>query len=95
MVGCRHNAKNTLDKNYLYLAEQLGARVVPETEVLDIRELPSGGYEVETRVITDRLFKRRRVWRTRGIVLSGGVLGTVPLLLKCRQRGSLARLSPR
>ena len=93
MVGCRHNAKNTLDKNYLYLAEQLGARVIAEHEVLDIRELPAGGYEVKTRKITDLLFKRRRTFRCRGIVLAGGVLGTVPLLMKCRQRGSLSRLS--
>lgn len=93
MVGCRHNAKNTLDKNYLYLAEGLGAEVIAESEVLDIRELPGGGYEVETRKITDWLFKRRRTLRARGIVMSGGVLGTVPLLLKCKVRGSLARLS--
>ena len=95
MVGCRHGAKNTLDKNYLYLAEQLGTQVIPECEVLDIRELAEGGYEVETRKITDWVFKRRRTFRARGIVLSGGVLGTVPLLLKCKQRGSLARLSDR
>ncbi len=93
MVGCRHNAKNTLDKNYLYFAEQLGAQVIAESEVLDIRELPAGGYEVETRKITDLVFKRRRVLRSRGIVMSGGVLGTVPLLLKCHERGSLPRLS--
>ena len=93
MVGCRHDAKNTLDKNYLYLAEQLGTQVIPETEVLDIRELPGGGYEVDTRRITDLVFKRRKTYRARGIVLSGGVLGTVPLLLKCKQQGSLPRLS--
>lgn len=93
MVGCRHNAKNTLDKNYLYLAEQRGARVIPETEVFDIRARPGGGYEVETRRITDWIFKRRRTLRARGVVLAGGVLGTVPLLLKCKQRGSLGRLS--
>ncbi len=93
MVGCRHNAKNTLDKNYLYFAEKRGAQVIPETQVLDIRELPGGGYEVETQKITDWIFKRRRTLRARGIVLSGGVLGTVPLLLRCKQRGSLSRLS--
>ncbi len=93
MVGCRHGAKNTLDKNYLYFAEKLGTQIIPETEVLDIRELAGGGYEVDTRRITDLVFKRRRTFRTRGIVLSGGVLGTVPLLLKCKERGSLARLS--
>ncbi len=95
MVGCRHNAKNTLDKNYLYLAEQLGAEVVAESEVLDLRELPEGGYEIETRKITDWLFKRRRTLPRRGIVMSGGVMGTVPLLLKCKERGSLGRLSDR
>jgi cholesterol oxidase len=95
MVGCRHNAKNTLDKNYLYLAERLGAQVIAESEVLDIRELAGGGYEVETRKITDWLFKRRTTYRCRGVVMSGGVLGTVPLLLKCKERGSLARLSDR
>ena len=36
MVGCRYNAKNTLDKNYLYLAEKHGARVFPETRVVDV-----------------------------------------------------------
>ncbi len=95
MVGCRHGAKNSLDKNYLYLAEQLGAQVVPETEVLDIRPLAGGGYELETRRITDWPLKRRRTYRSRGLVLAGGVLGTVPLLLKCQARGSLSRLSPR
>jgi cholesterol oxidase len=93
MVGCRHNAKNTLDKNYLYLAERLGVHIIPETEVRDIRERAGGGYEVETRKITDFVFKRRRTLRSRGVILAGGVLGTVPLLLKCRQRGSLSRLS--
>src|SRR5213083_1787868 len=67
MVGCRHNAKNTLDKNYLYLAEHLGAQIIAETEVLDIRELDDGGYAVDTRKITDLVFKRRRTLRSRGI----------------------------
>ncbi len=93
MVGCRHNAKNTLDKNYLYLAEKLGVKIIPETEVLDVRESPHGGYEVATRKITDWIFKRRRTIRASGVVLAGGVLGTVPLLLRCKARGSLPRLS--
>ena len=36
MTGCRHNAKNTLVKNYLHLAEQNGARVLPLTTVTRI-----------------------------------------------------------
>jgi cholesterol oxidase len=39
MMGCRYNSKNTLDKNYLYLAEKRGARVFPETKVMDVRPL--------------------------------------------------------
>ena len=40
MVGCPHGSKNTLVKNYLYLAEKRGARVSPERTVIDIR--PTG-----------------------------------------------------
>lgn len=93
MVGCRHNAKNTLDKNYLYFAEKKGATIVPETEVRAIREASGGGYELETARITDFVFKRRRKLRVRGIVMAGGVLGTVPLLLKCKSYGWLPRIS--
>ncbi|MFL7838193.1 MAG: GMC oxidoreductase [Candidatus Promineifilaceae bacterium] len=101
MVGCRHNAKNTLDKNYLYLAEKLGAQVWPEQNVLDIRPLygPQTGaarYEIEIEKITDWFFKRRGTVHARNVVVSGGVLGTVDLLLKCRdETQSLPFLSRR
>ena len=53
MVGCPHNAKNTLPKNYLWLAERAGARIVPERTVVDIAPLGaadgSDGYAVTTR----------------------------------------------
>src|SRR6202008_2356861 len=40
MVGCRHGAKNTLDKNYLWLAENMfGATVLPETIVTKIENV--------------------------------------------------------
>jgi len=95
MVGCRHNAKNSLDKNYLHLAEQRGARIIAETEVRDIRELTGGGYSVHT-VRTGSLFvKRRQRFDARGVVMCGGALGTVPLLLRCKERGSLPRISKR
>lgn len=93
MVGCRYNSKNTLDKNYLYFAEKKGAQVLPETEVGAIRELAGGGYEISTVRITDILFKRRSTLRVRGVVMAGGVLGTVPLLLKCKSAGWLPRIS--
>jgi cholesterol oxidase len=94
MVGCRHNAKNTLDKNYLYFAEQLGAEILPETQVTAVREDGQGGYLVAVERSTARLRKRRRTLRARGVVLAAGALGTVNLLLKCKESGALPRLSP-
>jgi cholesterol oxidase len=41
MVGCRHNAKNTLPKNYLYFAEKLGVEILTECEVVDVRPIDS------------------------------------------------------
>ncbi|MBI1320750.1 MAG: cholesterol oxidase [Candidatus Hydrogenedens sp.] len=93
MVGCRHNAKNTLDKNYLYLAEQLGCVIHPETKAVDVRPLPGGGYEIDTICSTTFFPSGRKTYRARGVVFSAGVLGTVELLMQCKQRGSLPRLS--
>jgi cholesterol oxidase len=94
MVGCRHGAKNTLDKNYLWFAEKLGAEVRPETLVTGIEEDGRGGWLVHTRRSTGKLFKGQRTFRARGVVLAAGALGTVNLLLKGRDEGKLTRLSP-
>ena len=95
MVGCPHGAKNTLVKNYLYLAEKRGARVMPERTVVDIRPLGaadgSDGYEVESVRSGAWLRKERRVQRARGVVVSAGPLGTNKLLQRCRLNGSLPR----
>ena len=93
MVGCRKGAKNSLDKNYLYFAERRGAQIIAETEVRDVRALDGGGYEVHTRRQNSLWVHPRRVLRCRGLVIAGGVLGTLPLLLSAKQRGSLPRLS--
>ena len=101
MVGCRYNAKNSLDKNYLYFAEKWDAHVRPETLVDDIRPLPAGQpdgarYEVVCRSSTRWLPGRRENIRARNVVLSAGVLGSLALLLKCRdETRSLPELSPR
>lgn len=100
MVGCRHNAKNTLDKNYLYLAEKWGAEVRPEANALDIRPLTNQAdgarYEVEYEKTTAWLRKPKTVVRAKNVVVSAGVLGTLDLLLRCRDEiKSLPRLSPR
>ena len=99
MVGCRFNAKNTLMKNYLYLAEQRGVEIEAERTVMDVKPVgaPDGsdGYEV-TSVRTGAWVRRKeRPIRARGVVLAGGALGTNLLLRRCKERGSLPRVSDR
>jgi cholesterol oxidase len=82
MVGCRHEAKNTLDKNYLWFAENLfGSKILAETRVTRI-ESTDAGYRVHTVSSTSWWRKRRQVFESRGLVMSGGVLGTLDLLLR-------------
>lgn len=95
MVGCRHGAKNTLDKNYLYFAEKLGAVVEPMRTVVDVRALPGGGYAVTHEESGAWFAKKRKVTRAKNVVLSAGVLGTVKLLMECKERGSLPNVSER
>jgi cholesterol oxidase len=61
--------------------------------VEDLRPRDGGGYEVRTVRSTDRLFKRRRTFTARNVVVAASVLGTVKLLLDCQRRGSLPNLS--
>ncbi|RXJ51482.1 GMC oxidoreductase [Gelidibacter gilvus] len=88
MTGCRYNAKNTLDKNYLYLAQKHGAEILAENEVVDVRPIGSTdgsqGYEVSLKSST-KFFKQRQKITTKGVIFSGGVLGTVKLLLKLKK----------
>jgi cholesterol oxidase len=99
MTGCRHDAKNTLDKNYLYLAERQGLSVRTEAEVVHVTALGGGdgehGYRVET---AEGLGRRRQsgAYEARHVVFSGGVLGTVDLLLRLKEDPhGLPRLSDR
>jgi cholesterol oxidase len=94
MVGCRDGGKNSLDKNYLYLAEQSGADVLACQKVIDVRP-EGGGYVVTARQTLGGFPRTRFTYRTRGVVLAAGVLGTLELLLRCRENGSLPGLSPR
>lgn len=95
MTGCRHNAKNTLVKNYLYLAEKAGATVHPRTTVVDVVPLAAGGYRVDT-VRTGRwVRKTRRSFTAEQVIFSAAALGTQRLLHRLRDRGSLPNISPR
>ncbi|MCB0743201.1 MAG: GMC family oxidoreductase, partial [Ignavibacteriae bacterium] len=91
MVGCRYNAKNTLDKNYLYLAEKIGAEFLIESEVYDVFQNNKNDYSVKWKSST-KLFKNKGEIHCKGVIFAGGVLGTIPLLLKLKQK-SLPNLS--
>ena len=96
MTGCRHGAKNTLVKNYLYLAEQLGVEVQPLTTVTELRERRGGGWEVDT-VRTGAWLpgRTRRTVTASQVVMAAGAYGTQRLLHRMRDTGRLPRLSPR
>jgi cholesterol oxidase len=100
MVGCRYNAKNTLDKNYLYFAEQRGARVLAETRVVDLRPIGGGadgstGYALTVESSTARVRKQRRVVTARHVVVAASALGTMDLLLRMKACDALPGLSDR
>ena len=111
MVGCRHNAKNTLPKNYLYFAEKNGAEVRAEVEVTDVRPTTEDSgqsliighsslgdhprYEVTYQSSTS-LFKHKQTIYAKNVVFSASVMGTMRLLLNLRDvKGSLPNLSGR
>ncbi|GAB78411.1 FAD-dependent oxidoreductase [Austwickia chelonae] len=96
MSGCRHGAKNTLRKNYLYWAERKGAHVQDLRTVTDIRPLPGGGYEVTSRR-TGPLWSHpdQRRHRSEQVVIAAGTWGTQTLLSRLKDEGSLPRISAR
>jgi len=95
MVGCKVGAKNTLDRNYLYLAEKNGAVVHPDTQVTDLEPLTGGGWRISTDRPGAVVRHRPRTFTAERVVLSAGVLGTVKLLLRLRDEGRLPALSDR
>jgi cholesterol oxidase len=99
MVGCRHGAKNTLMKNYLWFAEKLGVKILPERQVTEVRPLGvadgSEGYEIVHERSGSWFRKRRHTVRARGVVIAAGALGTNNLLANCKHSGALPRLSDR
>jgi cholesterol oxidase len=91
MVGCRNNAKNTLPKNYLYFAEKQGARILSEKHVWALRPHSSGHpegarYKISYRSSTALLGLRSHQVLARSVIVSAGVMGTLKLLLNCRDR---------
>ncbi|HET6151726.1 MAG TPA: GMC family oxidoreductase [Marmoricola sp.] len=97
MTGCRHNSKNTLVKNYLYLAEAQGARVMPLTTVTRISPLDGGGFEVRAKFTKAKVAgaAARRTFTARQVIVSAASLGTQRLLHTMKDEGHLPQLSDR
>jgi cholesterol oxidase len=97
MVGCRHGAKNTLVKNYLWFAEKLGVEIQPERQVTEVRPLGaadgSKGYAVTAERSGSWFHSECRTLRAKGVVVAAGALGTNQLLANCKHEGALPRLS--
>jgi len=88
MTGCRYNAKNTLDKNYLHLAQQLGVDILAESIVENVEVVKpsdgSDGYKITFKKSTSWVAASSSIMSS-GVVFSAGVLGTIPLLLKVKE----------
>lgn len=93
MTGCRWGAKNTLVKNYLYLAESAGAQVHPMTTVTAFEQGADGLWQVST-VRTGRWARRqRKSFTARHLILAAGTYNTQRLLFAMRDKGKLPNLS--
>ncbi len=96
MVGCRYNAKNSLDKNYLYLAQKNGVSILAEKKVYDLIPLAgdgSKGYKIKWKSSIS-FFKKKGEVTAKNVILAGGVLGTIPLLLNLK-KSTMPKLSDR
>lgn len=93
MTGCRHGAKNTLNENYLYLAEKAGAVVFPMTTVVSVTDDSQGGYAIATLPTDQKRKAKGRTFKARRVVLAAGTYGTQTLLHRMKAGGQLPHLS--
>jgi cholesterol oxidase len=90
-AGCGVRAKNTLDLNYLHLAEKAGADARTQCEARRVEPTPNG-YRV-TYLAADG---SESSIEGRALFLCAGAINSTELLLRCRdQFGTLPALSPR
>ena len=77
MTGCRHNAKNTLPKNYLGLAERAGAKVFPLTTVVGLKEVSGGSWQISTK---NTRGIGRKTFEAREVIMAAGTYNTQKLM---------------
>ena len=92
MTGCRFNAKNTLPKNYLGLAEKAGAQVFPEHTVTSIDEQKDGSWKIYARG-SSSWFGRKRVFTASQVIVAAGTYNTQKLMHTMKANGTLPQIS--
>ena len=92
MTGCRFNAKNTLPKNYLGLAEGAGAKVFAEHTVTKIEQLSNGSWKIYARK-SSSWFGRKRIFTANQVIVAAGTYNTQKLLHRMKSDGLLPKLS--
>ena len=95
MTGCKFNAKNTLPKNYLGLAENAGAKVFPLTTATKIEQLANGDWKITTKKTDDLLGSRGHIFYAKDLIVAAGTFNTQKLLHKMKDSGVLPKLSDR
>ncbi len=90
MTGCRHNAKNTLLKNYLYLAEKIGAKIFPGLTVTNLKQ-NADGWQVTARKSSGFGSKK---FSAKQVIVAAGTYNTQKLLLQM-QETNLPKISKR
>jgi len=94
MVGCRDDGKNSLDKNYLWLAENRGLEILPQHKVVSVTQNSNGTYSISAKKVTGiAALHKKKKFISKGIIFSAGALGTNELLLKCKEKKYLKKLS--
>ncbi|CAB4594004.1 unannotated protein [freshwater metagenome] len=86
MTGCRHNAKNTLPKNYLGLAEFAGVRVFPMTTVTEFAQRADGMWKVSTEKTGRWDGSRGTSFIAKDLVIAAGTYNTQKLLHKMKRK---------
>ncbi|MBW1984820.1 MAG: GMC family oxidoreductase [Deltaproteobacteria bacterium] len=83
LTGCPHGSKNTLDKNYLYLAQRMGTSILPFRKVTNILPQKTGGYVLQMKHPVKK-FRKYPPIKAKNVVVAAGVVGTLELLFHCR-----------
>ena len=92
--GLNSDAKASVDKNYLAMAEALGTTILPQHMVMDIADNPGGGFQVIVNQIDDNgNTVATKTFISRLVFLGAGSVGSSAILVRAKGKNTLANLS--